>query len=217
MHEHDLRLVALAALICGISSFSAINLLRHVDRSTNRNRYAWLMIAATSTGFGIWATHFIAMIAFSPGIPNAYNAELSVLSLAAAVILTAVGMWIATLRGGIDHYLVGGAVLGGGIATMHYTGMAAFEVQGRIVWDQLLVAVSLVAGITLAALSLLVVLRRPSTSGIIVAAVLLTLAICTLHFIAMAAVSIYPDSSIEISNTRSNRCRRPSPPPRSAW
>ncbi|RJT35226.1 EAL domain-containing protein [Mesorhizobium waimense] len=199
VHEHDLRLVALAALICGISSFSAINLLRHVDRSTNRNRYAWLMIAATSTGFGIWATHFIAMIAFSPGIPNAYNAELSVLSLAAAVILTAVGMWIATLRGGIDHYLVGGAVLGGGIATMHYTGMAAFEVQGRIVWDQLLVAVSLVAGVTLAALSLLVVLRRPSTSGTIAAAVLLTLAICTLHFIAMAAVSIYPDSSIEIS------------------
>jgi len=199
VNEHDLRLVALAALICAISSFSAINLLRHVDRSTNRNRFAWLMIAATSTGFGIWATHFIAMIAFSPGIPNAYNAELSVLSLAAAVILTAAGMWIATLRGGIDHYLVGGAVLGAGIATMHYTGMAAFEVQGRIVWDQLLVGISLLAGITLAALSLMVVLRQPSTSGTIGAAVLLTLAICALHFIAMAAVSIYPDSSIEIS------------------
>ena len=199
VHEHDLRLVALAALICGISSFSAVNLLRHVDRSTNRNRYAWLMIAATSTGFGIWATHFIAMIAFSPGIPNAYNTELSVLSLAAAVVLTAAGMWIATLRGGIEHYLVGGAVLGAGIGTMHYTGMAAFEVQGRIVWDQLLVGISLVAGIMLAALALLVVLRRPSTMATIGAAVFLTLAICTLHFIAMAAVSIYPDSSIEIS------------------
>ncbi|RVD43492.1 GGDEF and EAL domain-containing protein [Mesorhizobium sp. M4B.F.Ca.ET.215.01.1.1] len=199
VHEHDLRLVALAALICGISSFSAVNLLRHVDRSTHRNRYAWLMIAATSTGFGIWATHFIAMIAFSPGIPNAYNTELSVLSLAAAVLLTAAGMWIATLRGGIDHYLVGGAVLGAGIGTMHYTGMAAFEVQGRIVWDHLLVGISLVAGIALAALSLFVVLRRPSTLGTIGAAVLLTLAICTLHFIAMGAVSIYPDSSIAIS------------------
>lgn len=199
VHEHDLRLVALAALICGISSFSAVNLLRHVDRSTNRNRYAWLMIAATSTGFGIWATHFIAMIAFSPGIPNAYNTELSVLSLAAAVLLTAAGMWIATLRGGIEHYLVGGAVLGVGIGTMHYTGMAAFEVQGRIVWDQLLVGISLVAGITLAAMSLFVALHRPSTLRTVSAAVLLTLAICTLHFIAMGAVSIYPDSSIEIS------------------
>ncbi|AZO11334.1 GGDEF and EAL domain-containing protein [Mesorhizobium sp. M3A.F.Ca.ET.080.04.2.1] len=197
--EHDLRLVALAALICGISSFSAVNLLRHVEQSTNRNRHAWLMIAAASTGFGIWATHFIAMIAFTPGIPNAYNAELSALSLAAAIVLTAAGMWIATVRGGIDHYLVGGAVLGVGIATMHYTGMAAFEVQGRIVWNQLLVAVSLVAGVTLAALALFVVLRRPSTLATAAAAVLLTLAICTLHFIAMAAVSIFPDSSIEIS------------------
>ncbi|RWF72582.1 MAG: GGDEF and EAL domain-containing protein, partial [Mesorhizobium sp.] len=199
VHEHDLRLVALAALICGISSFSAVNLLHHVEQSTSRNRYAWLLIAATATGFGIWATHFVAMIAFTPGIPNAYNAELSALSLAASVVLTAAGMWIATIRGGIDHYLVGGAVLGVGIAVMHYTGMAAFEVQGRIVWNELLVALSLAAGVTLAALSLLVVLCRPSTLTTIAAAVLLTLAICTLHFIAMAAVSIYPDSSIEIS------------------
>lgn len=199
VNEHDLRLVALAALICGISCFSAVNLLRHVDRSTSRNRHAWLLIAATSTGFGIWATHFIAMIAFTPGIPNAYNAELSVASLAMSVILTAAGMWIATIRRSIDHYLVGGAVLGIGIAAMHYTGMAAFEVEGRIVWNQLLVAASLASGIILAALSMLVVLRRPSTLATAAGAVLLTLAICTLHFIAMAAVSIYPDSSIEIS------------------
>ncbi|WP_457152272.1 EAL domain-containing protein [Mesorhizobium sp. P5_C1] len=199
VNEHDLRLVALAALICGISSFSAVNLLHHVGRSTNRNRLAWLMIAAASTGFGIWATHFIAMLAFTPGIPNAYNPELSVLSLAAAVVLTAAGMWVATLRNGLDHYLVGGAILGGGIATMHYIGMAAFEVQGRIEWNPLLVAVSLLAGVTLAALALLVVLRRPSLSATLGGAVLLTLAICTLHFIAMGAVSIVPDSSIEIS------------------
>lgn len=199
VNEHDLRLVALAALICGISSFSAVNLLHHVGRSTNRNRLAWLMIAAASTGFGIWATHFIAMLAFTPGIPNAYNPELSVLSLAAAVVVTAAGMWVATLRNGLDHYLVGGAILGAGIATMHYIGMAAFEVQGRIEWNPLLVAVSLLAGVTLAALALVVVLRRPSLSATLGGAVLLTLAICTLHFIAMGAVSIVPDSSIEIS------------------
>ncbi|CCV11313.1 EAL domain-containing protein [Mesorhizobium sp. STM 4661] len=199
VNQHDPRLVALAALICGISSFSAANLLHHVARSTDRNRLTWLMIAATSTGFGIWATHFIAMLAFTPGIPNAYDPGLSVLSLAAAVVLTAVGMSVATLRGGIDHYLVGGAILGGGIATMHFVGMQAFEVQGRIVWNPLLVAISLLAGMTLAALAMLVVLRRPSLAATLGGAALLTLAICTLHFIAMAAVSIFPDSSIEIS------------------
>ncbi|TGW06511.1 PAS domain S-box protein, partial [Mesorhizobium sp. M2D.F.Ca.ET.145.01.1.1] len=78
-------------------------------------------------------------------------------------------------------------------------GMAAFEVQGRIEWNLMLVAVSLLAGITLAALALHVVLRRPSLSATSAGAVLLTLAICTLHFIGMGAVSIFPDSSIVIS------------------
>ncbi|AMX94981.1 GGDEF and EAL domain-containing protein [Mesorhizobium sp. M7A.F.Ca.US.014.04.1.1] len=199
VNEHDLRLVALAALICGISCFSAVNLLQHISRSTDRNRLAWLMIAATSTGFGIWATHFIAMLAFTPGIPSAYDPALSVLSLAASVTLTAAGMWIATLRDEFDYHLVGGAVLGGGIAAMHYIGMAAFEVQGRIEWNLLLVAVSLLAGVTLAALALRVVQRRPSLKATSGGAVLLTLAICTLHFIGMGAVSIFPDPSIVIS------------------
>lgn len=199
VNEHDLRLVALAALICGISCFSAVNLLHHISRSTDRNRLAWLMIAATSTGFGIWATHFIAMLAFTPGIPSAYDPALSVLSLAASVTLTAAGMWIATLRNEFDYHLVGGAVLGGGIAAMHYIGMAAFEVQGRIEWNLLLVAVSLLAGVTLAALALRVVQRRPSLKATSGGAVLLTLAICILHFIGMGAVSIFPDPSIVIS------------------
>ncbi|RWC44686.1 MAG: GGDEF and EAL domain-containing protein [Mesorhizobium sp.] len=199
VNQHDLRLVALAALICGISCFSAVNLLHHISRSTDRNRLAWLMIAATSTGFGIWATHFIAMLAFTPGIPSAYDPALSVLSLAGSVALTAAGMWIATLRDEFDYHLVGGAVLGGGIGAMHYIGMAAFEVQGRIEWNLLLVAVSLLAGVTLAALALRVVQRRPSLKATSVGAALLTLAICTLHFIGMGAVSIFPDSSISIS------------------
>ncbi|TIT60220.1 MAG: bifunctional diguanylate cyclase/phosphodiesterase, partial [Mesorhizobium sp.] len=93
VHQHDLRLVALAALICGISCFSAVNLLHHISRSTDRNRLVWLMISATSTGFGIGATHFIAMLAFTPGIPSAYDPGLSVISLAASVALTAAGMW----------------------------------------------------------------------------------------------------------------------------
>jgi NO-binding membrane sensor protein with MHYT domain len=70
-YEHDLRLVGLAAVICALASFTAISLLHHVRRSTGHMWRIWLAVSATSTGFGIWATHFIAMLAFSPGIPNA--------------------------------------------------------------------------------------------------------------------------------------------------
>src|ERR1700736_4209928 len=91
-HAHDLRLVGLAALVCVLASFAAINLLRHARKSTGRMRGVWLAVSAISTGFGIWATHFVAMLAFTPGIPSGYNVILTVLSLVAAVLLTGAGL-----------------------------------------------------------------------------------------------------------------------------
>jgi diguanylate cyclase len=128
--EHDLRLVGLAAVICALASFTAISLLHHVRSSSGRMRLAWLVVSATSTGFGIWATHFIAMLAFSPGMPSAYNVALTVLSLVAAIVLTGTGLAVAVTTNWAAGPWVGGAMVGGGIAAMHYTGMAAFEI-----WD----------------------------------------------------------------------------------
>src|SRR4051812_2204892 len=68
-YAHDLRLVGLAAIICAVASLTAINLLRHARHMTGKPRLFWLGVAAVSTGFGIWATHFVAMLAFSPGMP----------------------------------------------------------------------------------------------------------------------------------------------------
>ena len=103
---------------------------------------------AMSTGFGIWATHFIAMLAFSPGVPTAYNIALTGLSLVAAIFLTGIGLGVAvaSMAGPRWSTWLGGALGGGGIAAMHYTGMAAFEIMGRIVWDPVLVAASILLG-----------------------------------------------------------------------
>jgi diguanylate cyclase (GGDEF)-like protein/PAS domain S-box-containing protein len=198
VNEHDLRLVALAALICAIASFAAVNLLQHVTRSTGTMGTLWLAVSAISTGFGIWATHFIAMLAFSPDMPTGYNSELTALSLAAAVILTGLGMWVATLHDDIEYYMIGGALIGGGIAAMHFTGMAAFEVQGRLEWNTLMAAFSVLSGVVLASGAIYVALRRRSVPATLSSAGLLTLAICAHHFIAMGSVAITPDSSIEI-------------------
>src|SRR5260370_9212618 len=118
--EHDLRLVGLAVAICALASITAINLLHHVRGTNDRMRLVWLAVSATTTGFGIWATHFIAMLAFSPGIPHAYNILLTCVSLIAALVLTRTGLavplapiqmgpWLcrATGRRGITatHYL----------------------------------------------------------------------------------------------------------------
>jgi diguanylate cyclase (GGDEF)-like protein/PAS domain S-box-containing protein len=196
---HDLKLVALAALICVLASFAAINLLHHARKSHGHMRGVWLAVSAISTGFGIWATHFVAMLAFTPGIPSGYNIILTILSLVAAIVLTGVGLAVSLAPNWRHGPWLGGAIVGGGIAAMHYTGMAAFEIEGIILWDSVLVVASIVLGAAIGAIALPVGLHRKQEKWKIGGAVLLTLAICSHHFTAMGAVSIIPDRAIEVS------------------
>src|SRR5580700_4805971 len=200
-YEHDLRLVGLAAVICALASFTAISLLHHMRRSSGLMRRAWLAVSAISTGFGVWATHFIAMLAFSPGVPTAYNIALTGLSLVAAILLTGAGLAVAVESIAGAGAWLGGAMVGGGIAAMHYTGMAAFEIPGRIVWDPTLVAASIALGALIGAAALPIGLREDNVKWKILGALLLTVAICSHHFTAMGAAKIVLDPAIELSGT----------------
>ncbi len=196
---HDLRLVGLAALVCVLASFAAINLLRHARKSRGQMRGVWLAVSAISTGFGIWATHFVAMLAFTPGIPSGYNIVLTILSLVAAILLTGAGLAVSLVPNWRHGPWIGGVIVAGGIAAMHYTGMAAFEIAGIILWDPVLVAASIILGAAIGAVALPVGLHGAEEKWKIGGAVLLTLAICSHHFTAMAAVSIIPYATIEVS------------------
>jgi diguanylate cyclase (GGDEF)-like protein len=201
VQEHDLRLVVLAAIVCALASFTAINLVHHVRRSTGQMWQVWLAVAAMASGFGIWATHFIAMLAFAPGIPSGYNVTLTLLSLIAAIVLTGIGLGVAISRTLPGANWLGGAVVGGGIAAMHYTGMAAFEIQGRIIWDPVLVMVSIAAGALIGSAATRVGLVEGDRKWKIYGALLLTAAICSHHFTAMGAASIMPDPRIVVPET----------------
>lgn len=198
VEEHDLRLVLLAALVCMLASITAMNLLRQVLRSGGRLRAFWLAVSAVSVGFGIWATHFIGMLAFSPSVPSAYDGLLTGASLIVAIVLTGLGMWAATAQPKLDNHLAGGALIGSGITAMHFTGMAAFDVQGRLTWDPVLVAAALTAAVGFGMAAIRIGLASKGRKARVCGALLLTVAICSLHFTAMAAVSILPDASIEI-------------------
>ncbi|BCH12852.1 diguanylate cyclase (plasmid) [Mesorhizobium sp. 131-3-5] len=199
--QHDLRLVALAAFICALASFTAVNLLHHVGRSESEMRRIWLAVAAVATGFGIWATHFIAMLAFQPAVPSGYNIALTIMSLLAAIALTGTGLTIGISPRVPHGRWIGGAIVGGGIAVMHYTGMAAFEIAGRVVWDVPLVAASIILGGLFGAAALPVALHSNTLKWKALGALVLTVAICSHHFTAMAAAAIMPDPRIVLSAT----------------
>ncbi|MBR0898600.1 EAL domain-containing protein [Bradyrhizobium tropiciagri] len=191
--EHDWRLVLLAGLVCFVASIVAVNIFHRAIASQARTRLIWIAIAGAAIGYGIWATHFIAMLAYEPGVPTGYGIVLTALSLAAAMTLTSGGLGLAASDSSPWRAPVGGAVIGAGIASMHYLGMWALEVPGRVVWSLDLVAASILLGMLFGYAALAIAVRYQDRWMSLVASLLLTLAIVSHHFTAMGAVEIVPD------------------------
>jgi diguanylate cyclase (GGDEF)-like protein/PAS domain S-box-containing protein len=193
--EYDWHLVVLAVVLCFFSSAVAINLFHRAQATTERARLAWLGLDAAAAGFGIWATHFVAMLAYHPGAGGAYDLGLTILSLIIATVTTGIGFLAALhdLEGWTP--MLGGAVIGCGIAAMHYTGMIALQLPGRFTWSPDLVITSVVCGIVLAASSLYVATKRNRWGSTLLAASLLSFAILATHFTGMAAATFVPDPS----------------------
>ena len=195
VQEHDFRLVIVAGIICLLAAFTAFSTLERA-RAGGRHSIAWLALTAFVSGTGIWSTHFVAMLAYQPQLPIGYDLGLTLLSVAVAIMVTGAG-WLLALRGGSWMPWLGGAVAGSGIGTMHYVGMSAVKLAGWIVWNETYVVVSILIGIALGAAAMAEQNRRPSLFPWR-AALLFTLAICGLHFTAMAAASVYPDPNMAV-------------------
>jgi diguanylate cyclase (GGDEF)-like protein len=152
------------------------------------------------SGFAVWATHFIAMLAFEPALDVAYDPLLTIASLLIAVVLTGIGLAVAVEHDKPQCRLEGGAIIGMAIAAMHFTGMAAFEVPGRLTWSSDLVIAALLVGPALGALAFWVGLDKTVKHRRLKGAALFAGAVCAHHFTAMASVGIVPDPSVTISS-----------------
>ncbi|MGY2931253.1 NO-binding membrane sensor protein with MHYT domain [Bradyrhizobium sp. GM6.1] len=93
--EHDWRLVLLAGLVCLLASSVAVSIFHRAIVAPARTRLIWIGIAGAAIGYGIWATHFVAMLAYEPGVTTGYGIVLTALSLATAMLLTSGGFGIA--------------------------------------------------------------------------------------------------------------------------
>lgn len=191
--EHDWRLVILAGLVCIIASLTGLILFKRAQATIGRSRLFWVFGAGASTGCGIWATHFIAMLAYQPGVSIAFNIALTALSLGAAVGVTGLGFGITVYGPSGFRAPFGGAVIGAGVASMHYLGMAALEMPGYITWSFSLVASSIALGMFFGMGAMMIAEQRDKIHWLVAAALVLTLAIVSHHFTAMGAVQIVPD------------------------
>lgn len=153
----------------------------------------WLALGAASIGCGIWTMHFIAMIGFQVEETRIrYDAGLTLLSLAVAVVVVGIGVFIVGYRGaGTANLALAGTITGLGVAAMHYLGMYAMRVNGTIRYDTLTVGLSIVIAIVAASAALwaAVTIRGFITS--LGASLIMGVAVSGMHYTAMAAVSVH--------------------------
>lgn len=193
MQDHDPRLVALAACICAMASFTTVNLLARPQRTRHGSAWPWLPLAAGVFGCGVWSLHFIAMLAFMPAIPIAYDLGTTVLSIVVASFGAAAAFLLRRLLApAAAGAIASGLVLGLAVSAMHYCGVAAMRLPGRLFFDRDLVAASVIVCIAFSIIAmarsadLTTYWRRTEVSA------WLGLAICGMHFTAMAALTIEP-------------------------
>ncbi len=194
-YEHNYWYVLVAAIVCVAGSMMTMGLFDRARQLQGSNRLVWVLLSGMAGGTAIWTTHFVAMLGFDPPTGYTYEPTLTLASLAIAMVFTAAGLHLAAAGGPTFMVEAGGAVIGLGIAAMHFTGMAGLQVAGHVEWAADLVVASVVLGVLLATLAVNRCARVSTVRGQALGAGLLVLAICSMHFTAMGAATFVPGPS----------------------
>ena len=195
---HDSNLVVLSILVACFASYTALDLGGRVRAAFGLARKAWLFTAAMAMGGGIWAMHFIAMLAFVMPVPMAFDVGLTLLSLFVAVVVTGVGFYLISTHEATPRLLaLSGLFMGLGIVAMHYTGMAAMRVPADLSYDRLFVALSVLVAVGASTAALWLAFRTAALLQRLAAAVVMGLAIAGMHYTAMHAAIFTPHAPLD--------------------
>ncbi|WPP01852.1 EAL domain-containing protein [Pseudomonas sp. HR96] len=193
-------MVAISLGVAILASYTALDLAGRIATARGHAMTLWMAGGSLAMGIGIWSMHFIGMLAFSLPIKLGYDTGLTSLSLLIAVLSSGFALWLVRQpRLPWPQLLMGALVMGVGISSMHYTGMAALDMQPGIIYDPHLFFASLAVAVAAAGVALWVAFRlRERMSGVRLAragaAVVMGLAIVSMHYTGMAAAQ-FPEGS----------------------
>jgi diguanylate cyclase (GGDEF)-like protein/PAS domain S-box-containing protein len=197
--SYDYRLVAVSVVLSVLASYAALDLAGRVAAHSRRTGMYWLASGAVAMGMGIWAMHYVGMLAFSLPVPILYHYPTVVWSLVAAVAASAVALFTVSRETMSRASIVAGScIMGGGIAAMHYIGMMAMRLPAmmRYRWD--VVALSVILAVAISSVALILSFRirneEKTTPRKVFSALLMGSAIPLMHYTGMWAVSFQASS-----------------------
>jgi PAS domain S-box-containing protein len=184
---YDSVLVALSMGVSILASFVSLDVAARIWPARGWRRGAWIVAAATAMGGGIWSMHFIGMLAFSLPIDIGYDVWITLASLVTAVAVTGVAFAIIADAQGWRRLLAAGAVMGLGVAAMHYTGMAAMRLPATLTYTPSIFAASIAIACVAATAALWIAVRVTGLWWRLGAAVVMAAAVSGMHYVGMAA------------------------------
>ncbi|MEG3639323.1 PAS domain S-box protein [Magnetococcus sp. PR-3] len=203
--SYDPFLVTISIFIAIFASWVSFYLSGRMRESakTGKGYYVWLILGALALGAGIWAMHFIGMLAFKLDCGIFYDPFITFFSMLPGVLAAAVALQVISRSTLSRLKLLGsGLVMGGGIGTMHYTGMAAMRLDGILRYDLAWFLASIVVAVLLAIIALAIrftVRDMPFSLGQrwqqIISSVVMGSAISGMHYTAMEAAYFIPSGS----------------------
>jgi diguanylate cyclase (GGDEF)-like protein/PAS domain S-box-containing protein len=195
--SYDFRLVALSVVLAMVASYAALDLAGRITAASHgRVQAIWLSAGAAAMGLGIWAMHYIGMLALSMPMQIFYHLPTVAFSLLAAVAASAVALSVVSRsKMSVWQEIAGSIVMGSGIAAMHYIGMAAMRCSAVIVYDRRIVALSIVLAIAISLVALKLAFRVRDEMRVsrrkIISAVVMGSAIPLMHYTGMWAATFH--------------------------
>jgi PAS domain S-box-containing protein len=196
--SYNYVLVALSVLIAMFASYAALDLAGRVTAAGGWTRAVWLLGGAGAMGTGIWSMHYIGMLAFILPIPVAYHWPTVLLSLFAAILASVIALHVVSRQKmGASRAVAGSVLMGAGIASMHYIGMAAMRLPATCQFNSFLVVLSVAFAVLISLAALWITFHfRDEKTGIgrekLAGAVVMGAAIPVMHYTGMAAASFTP-------------------------
>ncbi|MFK5894543.1 MAG: PAS domain S-box protein [Pseudomonadota bacterium] len=193
--SYNTGLVILSVTIAIIVSYAALVVAQLAARVDNeKRRYLLLTMGGATLGIGVWAMHFIGMLGFSIPCGITYDPLITIFSMLPGVLAGIFSLHlISRQNNNIQTLLFGGIIFGGGIGMMHYSGMAAMQMDAFLRYDLKLFILSILVAVVLAVLSLWVrfgIIRLfPGVKkyALLVSAVVMGAAVSGMHYVAMEA------------------------------
>lgn len=190
---YDPLLILLSVVIAILGAYAGLRLARGLLRQGGTLRKALLSAAAVTIGGGIWSMHFVGMLALELPVTINYDVLLTLVSALVSILVTGVGLSIASYgEASLRRLAAAGVFMGLGISSMHYIGMAAVRANCVIGYSYGLVAASVLVGIAAASLALWLAFNLKGPWQTFAAAVVMGLAIAGMHYTAMAAATFLP-------------------------